>query len=136
MGQNVLFLARLLRTWPGVDDVLLLNCGDQATMPVEFDAHGPFKLLSPRQATDHLDVVIEMAGGLEVAWLDYLRALGKRVVYFCVGQPYVSLIEPSVFQRSGYTARAQRCDAVWVLPKDRVFVPMLEALHRCPVVEV
>ncbi|WP_157659603.1 DUF2827 family protein, partial [Burkholderia ubonensis] len=26
--------------------------------------------------------------------------------------------------------------AVWVLPKDRVFVPMLEALHRCPVVEV
>ncbi|KVD59173.1 hypothetical protein WI87_13995 [Burkholderia ubonensis] len=137
IGQSVFFLAQLLRQLPTVEEVVLLDCGDQACLPADAGtAGGGLSLLRPREASDRVDVVIEMAGGVEVAWLDYMRARGKKVVYFCCGQPYVNLIEPSVFNRTGYAARADRCDEVWVFPKDRVYIPMLRGLHRCPVYEV
>ncbi|RQS52772.1 DUF2827 family protein [Burkholderia sp. Bp8986] len=137
LGQNVFFLAKLLRALPAVRDVILLNCGFEMRMPADAEALMPdLKMLRPDEATELVDVVIEMSVGLDVAWLDHLRARGKKVVYLCCGQPYVGLIEPSIFQRGGYVARADRCDEIWILPKDRVFGPMLETLHRCPVHEV
>ncbi|EEF23488.1 conserved hypothetical protein [Ricinus communis] len=77
-----------------------------------------------------------MAGGLDVEWIDHMRARGRKVVFHACGQPYVSLIEPPVFDRPGYSARAKRCDAIWILAKDQVFAPMLRTLHRCPVITV
>ncbi|AJY08762.1 DUF2827 domain-containing protein [Burkholderia sp. SIMBA_043] len=137
LGQNVFFLARLLRALPFVTDVVLLNCGDQTSVAANAQDGGqPLRLIPMREATECIDVAIEMGGGLDVEWLDYLRARGKRVVFFCCGQPYVGLIEPSVFKRSGYFTRANRCDAIWILSKDRDFAPMLRTLHRCPVIEV
>lgn len=137
LGQNVFFLVKLLRALPAVRDVVLLNCGPEPQLSDDIRALLPdLKLLPPKEATELIDVAIEMSGGLEVEWLDYLRARGKRVIYFCCGQPYVGMIEPSVFKRGGYFSRADRCDEIWILPKDRVFGPMLETLHRCPVVEV
>lgn len=135
INQNVLFLARALQTLPWVEDVVLLDCGDQAVLPSEA-AGLDFKVMAPRAATELVDVAIEMSGGLPIEWIDYLRARGKKVVFHCCGQPYVALLEPTVFGTTGYAARAQRCDEVWILPKDRVFMPMLRTLHRCPVVEV
>ncbi|CAJ0809162.1 hypothetical protein LMG19083_04864 [Ralstonia psammae] len=133
--QNVLFLARGLRALPWVEEVVLLDCGDQAVLPA--DAAGlDFRVMAPRAATELIDVAIEMGGGLSIEWIDYLRARGKKVVFHCCGQPYVALLEPTVFGTSGYAARAQRCDEVWILPKDRAFMPMLRTLHRCPVIEV
>jgi hypothetical protein len=79
--------------------------------------------------------VIEMAGGLDVEWLDLVRARGKKVVFHCCGQPYAALIEPTVFNVPGFFSRPDRCDAIWILPKDRKFAPMLEAIHRRPVFE-
>ncbi|WP_175892807.1 DUF2827 family protein [Burkholderia cepacia] len=137
LGQNVFFLAKLLRASPAVQDVVLLNCGSEPQLPDDIRALLPdLKLLPVKEATELIDVAIEMSGGLDVEWLDYLRARGKRVVYFCCGQPYVGLIEPSVFKRGAYFSRSDRCDEIWILPKDRVFRPMLETLHRCPVVEM
>ncbi|KVT12758.1 hypothetical protein WT24_11915 [Burkholderia sp. MSMB1078WGS] len=137
LGQNVFFLIKLLKALPAVRDVVLLNCGPEPQLPDDIRALLPdLKLLSPQQATDAIDIAIEMSGGLDIEWLDHLRARGKRTVYFCCGQPYVGLIEPSVFKRGGYFSRANRCDEIWILPKDRVFRPMLETLHRCPVFEV
>ncbi|NIF81829.1 DUF2827 family protein [Paraburkholderia sp. Cy-641] len=137
LGQNVFFLAKLLRALPAVRDVVLLNCGPGPRLPDDVRALLPdLKLLPPREATELIDVAIEMSGGLDIEWLDYFRARGRRVVYFCCGQPYAGLVEPGVFRRGGYFARADRCDEIWILPKDRVFRPMLETLHRCPVVEV
>jgi hypothetical protein len=138
LGQNVLFLARLLRGLPFVSRVVLLDAGSQGVLPGgSVEALGEaFELLRPREATHEVDTVIEMAGGLDVEWLDYVRALGKRVVFFCCGQPYVSLIEPAVFSRPGFFTRAERCDEVWILGKDAAYAPMLAALHRCPVHEV
>lgn len=137
LGQNVYFLAQLLRASPAVTDVLLINCGNQSSLPAEAEPLlGGLRLVPAREATHLIDVAIEMSGGLDVEWLDYIRALGKKVVFLCCGQPYVGLIESTIFKHRGYFSRAQRCDEVWVLPKDRTFVPMLEALHRCPVFQV
>ncbi|KVV52637.1 hypothetical protein WT27_28880 [Burkholderia territorii] len=137
LNQNIFFLGQLLQTLPMVREVVLLNCGDQASVPPEAEAAAlGWPLLFPRDATDRVDVVIEMGGGLDVAWLDYVRARGKKVIFMCCGQPYAALAEPSVFKRSGYFSRPQRCDVVWMLSKDRAFKSMLEALHRCPAFEV
>ncbi|KWC57884.1 DUF2827 family protein [Burkholderia ubonensis] len=137
LGQNVFHLARLLRTLPFVEDVLLLNCGDQSCLPGDVEADGAgFRLIAPRDATDLIDVAIEMAGGLDVSWLDHLRAQGKKVVYHCCGQPYTALIEPTIFGGGGYFSRSERCDEIWTLPRDRGFHRMLESLYRCPVYDV
>nr|WP_240659249.1 DUF2827 family protein [Paraburkholderia kururiensis] len=137
LGQNIFYFAQLLRTLPFVASVVLLNCGDQTCLAPGVEALAPgLALVPPREAADLVDVVFEMGGGLDVEWLDYVRARGTKVVFFCCGQPYVGLVEPSVFRRGGYFSRARRCDEVWVLPKDRTLMPMLGALHRCPVHEV
>jgi len=138
LGQNVIFLAQAFQKLPFVQSVVLLNGGDQSTMPeqVDMDALG-LKMMPVREATDHIDVAIEMAGALEVQWLDYIRARGKKVIWYCAGQPYVGLIEPTVFQKPGFFSRADRCDEIWALPKDfSAFAPLLRTLHRCPVYEV
>jgi hypothetical protein len=137
IGQNVIFLARLLAALPAVTEVILLDCGDQGALaPEAAQVAAGFRLMSPRAATYLLDVVIEMAGGLDVQWLDQLRAMGAKVVFHCCGNPYTSLIEPTVFGTHGYAARMARCDEIWLLPMYDSFAPMLEALHRCPVREV
>lgn len=137
LGQNIFYFVRLLRALPFVTDVVLLNCGDQPSLPPEagnFARDVP--LVGLRDLPEPPDVVFEMGGGLDVEWLDYARARGSKVVFFCCGQPYVGLIEPSVFQRDGYFSRANRCDEIWILGKDRALMPMLRTLHRCPVYEV
>ncbi|HDR9511019.1 DUF2827 domain-containing protein [Burkholderia cepacia] len=137
LSQQVIFLGRLLRALPMVKDVVLLNSGDPTPIPAEAQAAGiDWPLLHPRDATDRVDVVIEAGGALDVEWLDYVRALGKKVVLMCYGQPYTGLIEPMLFKRDGYFSRPTRCDEVWILPKDREMRAMLETLHRAPVFEV
>jgi hypothetical protein len=133
LGQNAVFLARLFRAIPFVESVVFLDCGDQAALPPQAaEAAAEFPLMSPRQATDLIDVAIEMGGALDVEWLDLIRARGKRVVYMRCGLSYVSITEPNVFARGGHGARPDRCDEVWILPMDAAFQPLLRTLHRCP----
>ncbi len=137
MGQNVLFLARLLQRIEFVESVTLVDVGDQQTMPPQVDlAAMGLSLARAGDVTDVVDVVIELAGALHPEWLAYFRACGGRVVYHCVGQPFVGLAEPILFTDKTSFARPDRCDEVWVLPKDATFMPMLRAIHRCPVHEV
>jgi hypothetical protein len=137
MGQNVLFLARLLQRIEFVESVTLIDAGDQQAMPPQVDtAAMGLGFGRARDLTGALDVVIEMAGALDVQWLQYFRACGGRVAFHCVGQPFVALAEPIVFSDKGHFSRPDRCDEVWLLPKDEVFTPMMRTLHRCPVFEV
>jgi hypothetical protein len=137
MGQNVLFLARLLQRIDFVESVTLVDAGDQPHMPPQVDlAAMGLGFGRARDLTDVLDVVIEMAGALDVQWLSYFRACGGRVAFHCVGQPFVSLAEPIVFTEKGHFSKPDRCDEVWLLPKDEPFTPMMRTLHRCPVFEV
>lgn len=134
MGQNVLFLAQLLQRIEFVESVRLVDVGDQQAMPPQVDigAMG-LSLARAHELTDAIDVVIELAGALHPEWLAYFRACGGRAVYLCVGQPYVGMAEPILFTDKGSFPRADRCDEVWVLPKDAPFTPMMRTLHRCPV---
>lgn len=134
LGQNVFFLAQLLQRLPFVSKVLLIDVGDQTSMPpqVESAAFG-FARVPRQEATDLVDVVIEMAGALDPQWLRLLRARGKKVVYLCCGQPYAALVEPSVFDKVGPSLAIDRCDEIWLLPKDEAFVPLMRTLFRCPV---
>ncbi len=134
MGQNVLFLAQLLQRIGFVESVLLVDAGDQRAMPPQVDlAAMGLSLAHAPELTDSIDVVIEMAGALHPEWLAYFRACGGRAVYLCVGQPYVGMAEPILFTDKGHFPPPDRCDEVWVLPKDATFIPMMRTIHRCPV---
>lgn len=132
LGQNVIFLAELFQRLPFVQSVLLIDVGDQGVMPVQVDlATRNLRLLTRREATDEVDVIVEMGGALDIEWLDLMRARGKKVAFYCCGQPYVGLAEPAVFSKPAYAHRPDRCDEVWYLPKDAALAPMMRMLHRC-----
>lgn len=84
-------------------------------------------------ATDAVDVIFEMGGALDTQWLDLMRARGKKVAYYGCGQPYVGLVESPVFDKPVHVMRPDRYDQVWLMSKDRLSVPMMRTLHRCPV---
>lgn len=132
-GQNVIFLAQALRQLPFVRSVVLIDVGDQGVMPaqVHLDAL-ELQLLKQDQATDAVDVIIELAGALDPRWLALQRARGRKVVYYSVGQP-MGLFECSVFDKPAGFPVVGRCDEVWLLPKDKAFIAMLRTMNRCPV---
>ena len=134
IGQNVLFLAILLKNAPLVEGVYLLDCGDQGVLPG--DAPAEFRalpLVPVASAGDLVDVAIEIAGGLDMEWVRRFRGRGGKIVCHVCGQPYAALVEFSVFNRPGYWGDPTRADEIWILPKDRAFAPMLRSMQRCPV---
>ena len=137
LGQNVIFLAELFQRLPIVKSVLLIDVGDQGVMPPQVDlASRNIRLMSAHEAADEVDVIIEMGGALDPQWLDLMRARGKKVVFYCCGQPYVALAEPAIFGKPAYASRPDRCDEIWYLPKDVSLAPMMRLLHRCDTHEV
>lgn len=137
IDQNVYHLADLLTEIPFVEEVVLINTGDQDRPPCEAGPTGErFPLVSLTDVVDHIQVAIEMSGGLPAEWIARFRARAGKIVFHACGQPYSALIEPSTFDRPGFFSDPERCDEVWLLPKDLPFAPMMRALHRCPVREV
>ena len=130
--QNALFLARLLRNIPFVQDVMLLDRGSETSLgtQVDLDWFGT-RMVKMQDATDQVDVIIEMAGLLDRAWLDLQRARGKKAIWMCVGHPYSALVESTIFQKSGIFLGSGRHDAIWVIPGHAASIPMLETVHRC-----
>jgi len=137
MGQNIVFLAELFQRLPFVSSVVLIDVGALAAMPQDVDVAGKnLRVISMREATDAVDVVIELGGALDVGWLDLMRARGRKVVFYVVGQPYLGLVEAAVFEKLGHMSRPDRCDEVWLLSKDAPSAPIMRTLHRCDVFEV
>lgn len=134
MGQNVFFLAQALKAVPFVSSIVLIDVGDQGVLPEQVNLDQlQLRLLKQGEATDQVDVIIELAGALDPSWLALQRARGKKVVYYCVGQPHVGLAETSIFDRHGSFPAAGRSDQVWLLPKDAAYLPMMRTINRCPV---
>jgi hypothetical protein len=137
IGQNVYHLARLFDGIPFVEKVFLLDCGDQAAPPgASGEAGARFPLIPLHDAGDAIDVAIEMSGAFDIEWCDRFRARGGRIAFHNCGQPYSALVEPTLFGKPGCFSGAERCDEVWLLPKDRQFTAMMRGIHRCPVYEV
>src|SRR5579871_5796754 len=92
LGQNLIFLVELFQRLPFVESVFLIDVGDQRTLPPQVDMTARnLRVMTLREATDEADVIVEMGGALEVKWLDLMRARGKKVVFYCCGQPFVGL---------------------------------------------
>lgn len=137
IGQNVYHLANTLSRIPFVERVFLINAGDQDYHPHGAgDIANDYPLMSLAEAREGLDVAVELSGALDVAWIKRLRASGGKVVYHNCGQPHASLVEPTIFDKPSFFGEAERCDAVWQLPKDAIFNNMMSVIHRCPVVTV
>jgi hypothetical protein len=118
--QNAIYLLEALRHVEGVASVVLVNTTavpvtpalpwDLARWPtVAFDA-----------VKDSLDVLIELGGQVNGEQTAYLKERGTRLVSYCCGCEYVSMMESVLFGRAmgGYDLFVnQRYDAVWVIPQ-------------------
>ncbi len=134
LGQNVVFLAEALQRLPFVESVSLIDVGDQNALPPQVNASAKgMRIMRIHDATDQVDVIFEMGGALDTQWLDLMRARGKKVVYYCCGQPYVGLVESPVFDKPVHVMRPDRYDEIWLMSKDRLSIPMMRTLHRCDV---
>lgn len=134
MGQNIIFLTQTLLSIDFVEKVIFIDISKTDESKQEFLIDQiKIQILNQKQATDEVDLIIELAGALDTKWLKLQRSRGKKVVYYNVGQPYVGLIENSIFNKSGVFHSTERCDEVWVLEKDIQFIPMIKTMMRCPV---
>jgi hypothetical protein len=134
LGQNVIFLAEALQKLPFVENISLIDVGDQNALPPQVDTESKgLRIMRTPDATDAVDVIFEMGGALDTQWVDLMRARGKKVVFYCCGQPYVGLIESQVFDKQTHSMRPDRYDEIWLMSKDRLSVPMMRTLHRCDV---
>ncbi|MEX3931799.1 DUF2827 domain-containing protein [Paraburkholderia phymatum] len=138
LGQNIVFLAEAFQRLPFVESVVLIDVGNQKALAPQVDTtEKRLALLTMREAGDVVDVIVEMGGALDGEWLQLMRARGKRVVYYCCGQPFAGLAESPVFSKPAHALRPDRCDEVWLLPKDATLLtPMMRVQHRCSVYEV
>jgi len=134
LWQNIFHLVRCLGALPMVSKVVLVNCGDVDEHPAGLDELGQsVELVWQNDATDLIDIAIEMGGALDPEWIRRFRARGGKVVFHPCGQPYAALIESTIFTRQGFFGEPERCDEVWLLPKDAKFAAMIRTVHRCPV---
>lgn len=135
--QNIYHFAKLVENIPFVESVYLLNCGNKDDHPAGLDEEGRgIPLISLADAFDHIDVAIEQGGAINTEWIRRFRFRGGKVILHMCGQPYVALIEPTVFKREGFFLEPERFDDIWILAKDMPFAPMMETMYRCPVREV
>lgn len=134
LGQNVYHLAMLFRQLPFVEAVYLLNCGDQDEAPAGAGQFADtFPLIRLHDASDLIDVAIEVSGALDPEWIARFRARGGRLAFHSIGQPYAALVDHTTFAKPGCFSRPDRCDEVWLLEKDAQFEAMLRGIHRRPV---
>ena len=133
LRQNALFLAQLLSQTPGVEKVWLLETGkpELALGREHFEALG-LSYANPADVTDEIDLAIELVGTYDVRWKRLLRARGKKVVYYCCGQP-LGLVESAIFERGGAAIEIDQIDEVWLLPEYSMYSAMLSTMYRCPV---
>lgn len=137
IDQNVYHLAFLLRSLAFVEKVVLLDCGNLGRMPNSAgDIGAQFEVIPLAEADDVVDIAIELSGGLHIEWAARLRARGGKIVHYICGQPYAPFVDSTIFERPAFFSKADRCDEVWLLPKDAAFANMQVAIYRCPVREV
>lgn len=93
-------------------------------------------ILTPAAALDALDLVIEIAPLLTEEWLSCFRARGGRSVLHPCGAVHAELIAASVFDQPASALPPGRHDAIWLMPGEAAYAPMLRALHRLAVFPV
>jgi len=134
LTQNVILLAGLIARLPFVKSVMLIGPGIVDTKSAPTDLNGQsLRILTVREAVDHVDVVIEMGAELEPSWLTLMRARGKKVVRYYREQPYLRLVESSIFDKPGNVPHPDSYDEIWLAAEDAWVEPLMKTLYRCEV---
>ncbi|PXW22981.1 DUF2827 family protein [Paraburkholderia caballeronis] len=133
-SQYAIFVAGAFLRLPFVRSVVLID-GDHGVRPPQAaDAIAPgLRVVTQQQATDEVNVIVRVGGALEPAWLDLMHARGCKIVCCRSRLPLAGLAEPAALDAPADAPQPDRCDEVWLLPKDRLTVPLLRTLYPCPV---
>jgi hypothetical protein len=139
LNQNLAFLAMLLGKSPDVGKVYLLNAGTEQNLPQGFGFEGiDATLVSPRDVTFDLDLVIEFGASLPLEWVRHVRTLGTKIVVILVGHTYTGQAETPLFGGSGGTVFiGTPWHEIWTLPHHmKTSGPRLRTTGRVPVKDV
>jgi len=133
--QNAVFLAEALKNCADVASVILVN-----TTSVKITSALPWDLQRwPTMAYDDatqepFDVLIELGGQINAEQTDALKRRGGRLVSYCCGSEYVSVMEAILFDKpmwGGELFINQRYDDIWMVPQvDHINRSYFEVLRR------
>jgi len=118
IGQNCIFLARLLANSPQVGRSVLINANSEITPSATLMlGETGLDIIPLAEAAQHLDVIIEMGAQLPDDWVARFKKGGGRYAAMRVGNDYVIDIERAMFDRpNGSLSTAKTFDAVWTIP--------------------
>lgn len=97
--QNCVFLAQLLSRSPAVQEAVLVNTGVSPAGDWLQPQFTGIRLVTPDEAAQSLDVMIDMGTQLLAGWHQAFRARGGRSAWMRLGNDYVIDIERAMFGR-------------------------------------
>lgn len=133
--QNCVFLVQLLNRSPIVEEAVLVRCGDGETAHKDMmlDDIG-VRMIDLAEASQSLDVMIEMCVQLDDDWAREFRERGGRYVCLHVGNDYVIDVERALFGKPHASLIGDKAyDAVWTIPEyERSCGDYIGMLARAP----
>lgn len=124
-SQHAMFVAAALARLPFVQQVLLIDVGAACALPPAAVRAAPgLDIVTPLNASERVDVVIELAPGLDRAWLELMRSRGCTLIR-CRSGP--SLPPEDAVDASRRTI--DWYDELWLLPKDALAVPLMRTQY-------
>jgi hypothetical protein len=116
--QNCYFLLMLLKKMPSVDRCLIVNGGPgNPKQAKSFLEHAPAPVITMAEATDELDVIIELSAQLNPDWARAFKEKGGKVIGMHVANDFVIDTERMAFDRpQGMLFSGVPYDAIWTLP--------------------
>ncbi len=135
IGQNCIYLAKLLQSSPAVETVVLVNASglegpSESMMIGEAGVH-----MVPLAEAAEVDVMIEMGAQLPDQWAADFQARGGKYVAMRVGNDYAIDIERAVFDKPPASlCTGKTFDVVWTIPgHEKVCADYFAITTRSPV---
>jgi hypothetical protein len=133
--QNAIFLSMALQNCRSVGEVTLVNVTDVNPATVAWDL-SRWPVARFDDIRDDLDVLIELGGQVSAAQTEHLKSRGTRLVSYCCGSEYVSVLQSILFDRGNWSQGIfinPRYDAVWVIPQVvQTSGHFFRSFRRCP----
>jgi GT2 family glycosyltransferase len=117
IGQNCIYLARLLQASSVTESVYLINAsGLEAPNESMMLGHAGVRIMPLSEASD-LDVMIEMGAQLPDDWAANFRKRGGKYTAMRVGNDYAIDIERAIYEKpSASLCTGKLFDVVWTIP--------------------
>jgi len=114
-------LMEMIRQVPRVEHVSIVN------------VQGQGDCIALRDALESCDLIIATGGQIALPEVRRFRARGGRYVLFLQDNPYLDIVDQSIFDSGADFGPVDCHDAIWVHDSVRSQVPLLRGIYRCPV---